>query len=416
MKAQLFTFFILSALALQAQPNQGLIAYLSFNKENCPTEEELGNPQAQPFENGEIACGCGVLGNAKRFDGDDDFIILFGQDIDETFWTIDFTVSFYFKPADFSAQNMALITKRVGCDPEHFFAIRFNPANGTLTVDLVENEFITGSIAERIPLGCWYHVAVVRKAHQTSLYVNGELVKIINSSTNQRVNIRNDEAEFRIGDSECLTDSKFRGFLDELRIYNRALDADEIQQLYFAPDQIGNGRDGVGIKDTAIFLGNAVQIFVPNTCGEQFLWTPQHGIAPGDETLLEPLIAPTETTTYTLEMADAFCTARDSIRITVVDPNDLDCTQVFLPKAFTPNRDGLNDTYGISNPFVIGQLLSFEIFDRWGNTVFSTADPLARWDGSYNGKPVNPGVFLYKVRFVCEGQELVHTGSVTVLR
>ena len=87
-----------------------------------------------------------------------------------------------------------------------------------------------------------------------------------------------------------------------------------------------------------------------------------------------------------------------------------------MAKAFTPNRDNLNDTYGLSNPFAINDLISFEIFDRWGGIVFRTNDPFAKWDATYKNEAVNPGVFLWRVAYRCDGEEINETGTVTVIR
>lgn len=117
-------------------------------------------------------------------------------------------------------------------------------------------------------------------------------------------------------------------------------------------------------------------------------------------------------------MADTIssCVATDSVLIEVIDPDDLDCNAIFLPNAFTPNGDGLNDTYGISNPYSVQELLSFDIIDRWGNRVFSTTDPFSRWDGFYRGVAVNSGVMRYQLRFICEGEEKALAGNVSILR
>ena len=109
------------------------------------------------------------------------------------------------------------------------------------------------------------------------------------------------------------------------------------------------------------------------------------------------------------------CVATDSVQVTVIDPDELPC-EAFLPRAFTPNGDNLNDTYGISNPYAIEELLSFEIFDRWGGQVFYTEDPFERWDATFHGDKVMPGVFLWRVRYRCDGAEQVKSGNVTVLR
>ena len=88
-----------------------------------------------------------------------------------------------------------------------------------------------------------------------------------------------------------------------------------------------------------------------------------------------------------------------------------------LPSAFTPNNDGRNDTYGISNAVVLGnKLIDFEIFDRWGGRIFFTTDPTAQWDGRFNGQELNPGVLLYRVRYFCDEEEQVDVGSLTLLR
>ena len=103
-------------------------------------------------------------------------------------------------------------------------------------------------------------------------------------------------------------------------------------------------------------------------------------------------------------------------------PTGLDCEEVFLPKAFTPNGDGLNDTYGISNPFAIQQLISFEIFDRWGGLAYSAThlmpnDLRSGWDGTIEGKPAWPGTYVYKIVVELEdGKMKEFLGSFMLMR
>jgi gliding motility-associated-like protein len=120
---------------------------------------------------------------------------------------------------------------------------------------------------------------------------------------------------------------------------------------------------------------------------------------------------------YTLAYTeDQVCISYDTVRITVIDPSTLPCDKIYLPKAFTPNNDNINDTYGISNPFAIEELLSFEIYDRWGSRVFFTDNETTKWDGSFQGEPMNPGVLLYRVRFKCNGEERIDVGSLAIMR
>jgi gliding motility-associated-like protein len=106
----------------------------------------------------------------------------------------------------------------------------------------------------------------------------------------------------------------------------------------------------------------------------------------------------------------------DTLTINVINPEDLPCDEVFLPKAFTPNGDLLNDLFGISNPYILQQLEIFEIFDRWGTRVFATDNPFDTWDGTYKSQPLNPGLFIWRVEYSCENQAQSATGTVTIIR
>lgn len=118
--------------------------------------------------------------------------------------------------------------------------------------------------------------------------------------------------------------------------------------------------------------------------------------------------------TYTLSVTDENgCTGSDDVNIKVI----ASCADdLFVPNSFSPNRDGKNDVL-----YVRGNKLSgikiFRIFDRWGNLVFETNDVDHGWNGVYNGKMVDPGVFVYYVEALCdEGGEVFKKGNVTVLR
>ena len=91
---------------------------------------------------------------------------------------------------------------------------------------------------------------------------------------------------------------------------------------------------------------------------------------------------------------------------------------VFIPNAFTPNGDGLNDTWGPSMNEYSDNGYKLCVFDRWGQLVFMSEDPTEQWDGTVNGKFVESNtVYSYtlKVRDYT-GQEFEYSGHVTVLR
>ena len=72
---------------------------------------------------------------------------------------------------------------------------------------------------------------------------------------------------------------------------------------------------------------------------------------------------------------------------------------IYVPNAFTPNEDNINDVF---KPIVSGierENYKFIIFDRWGKEIFSTTDYDAGWDGTINGKKTSMGVYSYIIEY-----------------
>ena len=117
--------------------------------------------------------------------------------------------------------------------------------------------------------------------------------------------------------------------------------------------------------------------------------------------------------TYSLEVTDQYgCRARESVKVIQKDCR----SAVFIPTAFTPNRDGLNDVFRAT---VFGGVRDFllVVHNRYGEIVFSTNDYLKYWDGYYKGKPANVGNFVWKCSYRLEGSEsILQKGSVILLR
>jgi len=101
--------------------------------------------------------------------------------------------------------------------------------------------------------------------------------------------------------------------------------------------------------------------------------------------------------------------------------NSVVCGKYHLPNVFTPNRDQKNDLF-IPFPYSGVESIDLQIFNRWGNLVFSTKDPDINWDGTLEGtnQPVSDGVYYY-ICYVYEFTEIGTTkrtirGSITVIR
>lgn len=87
--------------------------------------------------------------------------------------------------------------------------------------------------------------------------------------------------------------------------------------------------------------------------------------------------------------------------------------KLYIPNAFTPNGDGINDAFGVKGEGL--RNFTMRIFDRWGEIIFESDNPLHQWDGSYKGRPVQEGTYVYQVSSEALGRQS-RTGAVTVVR
>ena len=76
---------------------------------------------------------------------------------------------------------------------------------------------------------------------------------------------------------------------------------------------------------------------------------------------------------------------------------DCDC-RIYLPNAFSPNGDGLNDVLKFSSDCQV-QALETKIFDRWGNIIFSGTDLENVWDGTVPSQEASPGLYIVAVDY-----------------
>ncbi|HEX5112702.1 MAG TPA: gliding motility-associated C-terminal domain-containing protein, partial [Saprospiraceae bacterium] len=111
------------------------------------------------------------------------------------------------------------------------------------------------------------------------------------------------------------------------------------------------------------------------------------------------------------------CSAEDSMRLTVIVPRI-----IFVPNVFSPNGDGSNDQFTIFGRFNLTKILKLNIYDRWGNQVFAKTDflpglPELGWDGTFQDKEMQPGVFVYVAELLYEdGVKETVTGSITLVK
>ena len=145
-------------------------------------------------------------------------------------------------------------------------------------------------------------------------------------------------------------------------------------------------------------------------------WWPYDTINPLNVPVLA--INPDKTTTYFVWVSNGEgCTATDNIEVRVVREYP-----VYAPTAFSPNEDQSNDRFTLFAGADVVNIRLFRIFDRWGNMVyenenFQPNDPTLGWDGSLDGMPMDPAVFVFyaEVEFTDGSIEVVR-GDVVLMR
>lgn len=389
------------ALQTVAQTSIGLVAYYSFD--DCDAFDDSGNG-ANGVIGGSPQCVCGPSGNALQFDGGLDEVRFLGNF--NILFTGDFTISFYFLPGN-AIGIIDLLSKKENCTIDNSVAIRYESGSRTIRAEISKSINFRSESRATLPMqSCWHHITWVRNGNTLLLYVNGTLVQTVN--TPGFLDVVNNGV-MSIANSPCLAngEQRFSGRLDELRMYNRALSTAEVQGLFTPVDRIAT-------RDVFVFLGESVQVEVPSTCANSYTWSPAAGVS--NPSIAEPLITPSQSVTYQLRMDYATCIARDTLRITVIDSSLVECADVFMPNAFTPNGDQLNDVFGMSNKFFLGEFIALEIYDRWGTMLFRGTVLEDKWDGTYRGESSIPDLYLYKLYYRCEGTDYVKAGAVSLIR
>lgn len=127
--------------------------------------------------------------------------------------------------------------------------------------------------------------------------------------------------------------------------------------------------------------------------GNTYSWSPTTGL--NDPNIPNPVATIRQTQKYFVNVSSGpGCTNIDSVTVLVDFASSL---ARYMPNAFTPNGDGLNDCYGLKNWMYVKKL-EFRIFNRYGEQVFGTSDPSRCWDGKYKGKIADQGSYVYYIK------------------
>jgi gliding motility-associated-like protein len=161
-------------------------------------------------------------------------------------------------------------------------------------------------------------------------------------------------------------------------------------------------------NSVVITSGSTTILNGSGSAGATFSWSPSATLS--CNTCPNPTAAPTQTTTYTLTVTLNGCSTSDTVTVFI----DILCGELFVPTAFSPNGDNQNDILYVFGNCITN--LQFAIFDRWGEKVFETTNQLEGWDGTFNGKKMDPAAFAYYLSATVKGEEVKKHGNITLVK
>lgn len=159
--------------------------------------------------------------------------------------------------------------------------------------------------------------------------------------------------------------------------------------------------------DTTLDYGSNIQLAA--TGAQIFTWSPANTLS--NPNIVNPIASPTEPVTYVVTgVAADGCSAQDTVRININYRGRL-----YVPSAFSPNKDGRNDRFRVAN-FTFEKILEFHVYNRWGQEVFTATDNKG-WDGTWKNVPQDMDTYEYLVRVgFPDGFVETFKGDVTLVR
>ena len=338
-----------------------------------------------------------------------------------------FTIEFYIKTSSLSPLQVILAK---GGTASAGYAIGMSAgvivatiSDGTNTIPV--NGFL--NVAD----GSWHHVAVVfERASKATIYTDGFFDN--DGNINTVANIDN-TVNISVGAADIggTFSGYFNGYIDELRIWSVARTVAEItasKQFQINPNSVNNLVGYWDMNDAAPptlvdcspsgASGQMVGSASLNADAPVLIWQflPRWSNGQTGKTIFAN---PLDTMMFTAEVGYCKYLSIDSLRINVIECEDIDetglVTSVWVPSAFTPNGDTKNDLFEVQASYIT--YYEIMIFNRFGNLLYHSKNILNSWDGTYEGGLVKDDVYTYLITYRnLKGEEFKKQGSFTVLQ
>lgn len=143
-----------------------------------------------------------------------------------------------------------------------------------------------------------------------------------------------------------------------------------------------------GPRDTSVVLTQPLQL--TGTGGEQYQWFPPLYL--DNASSASPVSLPQDNIQYVLTISNSVgCKSTDTIDVHLFKM----APDIYVPTAFSPNGDGLND---VLKPLALGMksIQYFSIYNRWGQLLFTTTEFGAGWDGKFGGREQATGTYVWR--------------------
>jgi len=165
--------------------------------------------------------------------------------------------------------------------------------------------------------------------------------------------------------------------------------------------------------NNTVCAGDTISIVANTDNGNQLHWLGNNLYTFTDTNANEANVVPAQACTVIAKATNVDgCSVTKGIDIAIAEH----CCVLSMPNAFSPNSDGLNDVFRpVGKHFNIE---SFQIFNRWGQLIYTGYNQSSGWNGSYKGKVQDAGTYFYEIRYRCTSANETWSkkGDVTLVR
>ncbi|MCE6992724.1 LamG-like jellyroll fold domain-containing protein [Dyadobacter sp. CY323] len=364
----------------------------------------------------------GNANSAYDFDGLDDNIEISPADLQMNA----FTYSMWVKPESTPFYNQGLFLFSIGSDygdqhilfGDHYSLDRHTGFSHGCYLGVANN--IACSQPTVPPIDKWYHLVLVRNATDYVLYVDNVMV-CSDSHGGQNAFYGTSTVRAMIGARNNYGQAA-NATIDDIHLYNRPLNREEITALFNGTEEITSTGELISSK-LAICAGNPTPFLADSNIPQgTFKWYVDNVVQTGSTSKELMYTTPARGESYRMKVKveitpEVSCfsqkplTLEKEVEVKVCSSPEAGDAKLFVPSAFTPNQDGMNDTWNIVNMEQF-ERLELLVYNRWGEVIFYSENYQIPWNGIYKGSLVSSGIYSYKI---LSEKKLVKSGSITVL-